>query len=188
MGVLQQGVNQALTGATFLLQQTPWWQGMAHRKEDIKKIKGLMNVEDSSDATAGQLARDSIEASGRAKKDMANDKDASLRYDIAEHRLSKSKYWSSMAHGAHEEIGKIISKDPKLMKKFAEDYNIPLNSNVGKLQEIAMNRIKELHDQYKKQKANQDSFKEELKISKKDADVLRSYGIPEDKIKEARYN
>lgn len=29
MGVLQQGFNQALTGATFLMQQTPWWKHKA---------------------------------------------------------------------------------------------------------------------------------------------------------------
>ena len=61
---------------------------------------------------------------------------------------------------------------------------IQAEMNIGKAKQSLM----ELHDQYNKQKESQDSFKEELKISKKDADELRARGYGEESIRKARYN
>ena len=188
MGALQSTVNQVLTGATFLLQQTPGWQGGAERQQNIGKIKGLMKSQESSDLTAGGLARGSIVSSVKAKRENEAGDDSSFSLDMAKNQLSKSKYWSYMAHGAHKEIGNIISKDPKLMDKFGEQYNMPVESDTGYLQRVATKRLQELQNQYTTQKEQQEQYRESLKISRGDADKMRAMGIPEDKIKEARYN
>lgn len=38
MGILQKGLNQALTGATFLLQQTSAWKEMSNERENLKNM------------------------------------------------------------------------------------------------------------------------------------------------------
>lgn len=42
MGVLQKSFNQALTGATFLIQQTPEWQSASKLQEEAAGVKGLV--------------------------------------------------------------------------------------------------------------------------------------------------
>ena len=48
MGMIQQGFNQALTGATFLLQQTPQWKAGAEGQQAVRefntRVKSSLNM------------------------------------------------------------------------------------------------------------------------------------------------
>lgn len=43
MGMIQQGFNQALTGATFLLQQTPQWKAGAEGQQAVRDVNKMFN-------------------------------------------------------------------------------------------------------------------------------------------------
>ena len=43
MGMIQQGFNQALTGATFLLQQTPQWKAGAEGQQAVRDVNKMSN-------------------------------------------------------------------------------------------------------------------------------------------------
>lgn len=194
MGVLQQGFNQALTGATFLLQQTPLWNGMAETQKQLSDIKKLHKSLPSTAKEATVQANTALGDAESVSEELATEKEAQEEIDQAE-RLT------NMYRATQNEIQIKRASNPSLNKKF-QRYEDRMNKKYDGLSTIdewdviqaekkierAKQSLMELHDQYANQKKNQNSFKENLKINMKDAETLRSWGIPEDKIKEARYN
>lgn len=54
MGMLQQGFNQALTGATFLMQQTPLYESIKHKQLETKEISAALKGDTDIDVDYGQ--------------------------------------------------------------------------------------------------------------------------------------
>ena len=194
MGVIQQGFNQALTGATFLLQQTPWWQGKAETHKELSDLKKLHKSLPTTATEATVQANSALADADAVSEDMVTEKQAQEEIDQAERLTNRYR-------AAQNEIQIKRAANPSLNKKF-QRYEDRMNQRYGDAStsdewdvsqaerkiEKAKQSLMELHDQYKKQGEQQEEFRNNLKISKEDADALRAYGIPEDKIKEARYN
>lgn len=54
MGILQQGLNEALTGATFLMQQTPLYADMKHNRLESKEISSVLKGDTDTDINYGE--------------------------------------------------------------------------------------------------------------------------------------
>lgn len=194
MGVIQQGFNQSLTGATFLLQQTPWWQGKADTQEQLKHIKNLYKSLPTTATEATIQANNALGDADAVSEGIVTEQQAQKEIEQAD-RLT------NMYRAAQNEIQIKRATNPSLNKKF-QRYEDRMNKkydgastsddfDVSQAEEKIMKAkqmIEELHNQYKEQKESQDSFKEKLKISKKDADELRARGYGEESIRKARYN
>lgn len=167
MGVLQQSFNQSLTGATFLLQQTPWWKEKADTQKelsDLKKIhKSLPGLSENIEKKIENV-RQSTELLGKG-----------LPTEAVDVGINQSENLIGQYHEGLKEIQSKRATNPSLNKKFQkymDRVDPEYNDNVKHIKSViaserklneARQRIAELQDQYTSQKANTDAFKERLK-------------------------
>ena len=170
MGVLQSGLNQALTGATFLLQQTPGWkeevQKNAEFRNAIKESNAAYNLMKSGKESMQRLARRNIKSEKQAENIKKNISEIGRRYDIGEN--------------INRDISTKIYADPR----FSEKYMKAIDR--GKVKEFegenaynkALRSIQEKLSMYEQQKKQVQFYKEQLK----------AMGISDKAIKGAKLN
>lgn len=181
MGVLQQGFNQALTGATFLLQQTPGWQQHAEieRAKDSyrRSKKDLGNLR----ARAADIAFDIKDEYQSVPEEQQNKK---WKEDMLKKTSTELKKVKGLEEGMEinvENMKNILRKNPALILKAPGALSIPSDRFNRSSQELA--RIqKELNTQ----KEQQMQYKTQLK--QQDANELAAMGISKEAIEKARYN
>lgn len=194
MGVIQQGFNQALTGATFLLQQTPWWSGKAETNKELSDLKKLHNSLPTTATEATVQANSALADAEDISEGMVTEKEAQEAIDQAErltNRYRSTQNEIQIKRAANPSLNKKFQRYEDRMNKKYDGFSMIDELDVIQAEmniEKAKQSLMELHNQYNKQKESQDSFKEELKISKEDADELRARGYGEESIRKARYN
>ena len=186
MGALQQSLNQALTGATFLLQQTPWWQGGAETQKQFEHIKNLDKSLHGLSKQAGLEGKFAEVMSTTPSEKQASE------------AIAKAEMVANRYRAAQNEIDIRTAENPSLGKKYQrwkagqdeslEDPDFLRVVMAERGIEKAKKALMERQNQYSKQKEQQEAFKNNLKISKADADELRNMGYGEKSIKGAKYN
>lgn len=169
MGVLQQSFNQALTGATFLLQQTPMWKEMADTQKELSDLKKIHNSLPGLAAEADIQGKAALAEASDVPEGMATEQSAQEAIDQGERLTNRYR-------AAQNEIQIKRTANPSLNKKF-QRYEDRMNQKYGDASTRdewdvsqaernvmkARQMIAELQDQYTSQKANTDSFKKKLK-------------------------
>lgn len=176
MEILQRGINQALTGATFLLQQTPMWNEMAKKRETLKNVmKSAEQAQNLSNYATEKLVKVSVEKFDPGK---------------VESTIEEAKKLESKASTKKLGVIENVASDPQLADKYkgavekgktvniASSYNPRFQKHLQELQRSLA--------QYREQEENMRLYKGELK--KEDVKKLKKMGISEEAIKKARYN
>lgn len=178
MGSLQQGFNQALTGATFLLQQTPGWQQMAERSKDIRQYKEhRKNLADYREQ-AMDVAKGIEEEYRQVGEPLEKDDEFKRKTSVA---LKKAKGLEEGMDISVERMQDIIRKDPTLLKKFPGALAAD-----SKRFHKASESLSRIYGELTEQKEQQMQYKTMLK--QQHAEELTKLGVSKEAIEKARYN
>lgn len=182
MGILQRGINQALTGATFLLQQTPMWQEMAKERESLKNVmKSAEESQNLSNYATRQVGNISRRKSTKTLKGFNPEK--------VESAISEAKNIESEASKMKSNVIEKLGADPKLAEKYQKAVGkgkaVSIESNYNPKFQRYIQKLQSSLEQYKEQEENMRLYKDELK--KEDEERLKKMGISEESIKRARY-
>ena len=183
MGILQQGLNRALTGATFLLQQTPMWKELTKERESLK------NVIKSSEK-AKNLSNYATKQAGNISRRKSTKTLEGFNPEKVESAISEAKKIESEASKIKSNVIEKIGSDPKLAEKYKKAVEKGKAVNIESIYNQKFKKyIKKLQsslDQYRDQEENMRLYKEALK--KEHVEELKKMGIGEESIKKARYN
>ena len=179
MGVLQQGFNQALTGATFLLQQTPGWQEMAEYTRSKKEFETISRQRDSLLFDAKRIANSAKSSNGTDPILGIEDKDGEgMKYE-----RDRAYYLETEAQDKFERMKNIARQSPKLFDKKRQILSIDGEDHLASK---AIDKLIRKQSQYNKQKEQQMQYKTQLK--QQDANELAAMGVSKEAIEKARYN
>ena len=180
MGVLQQGFNQALTGATFLLQQTPGWQEMADYTRSKKDFETLLRQRDNLLFDAKRIAN-SAKSSKKGTDPILGieDKDG----EGMKHERDRAFSLETEAQDKFERMKDIARQSPKLFDKKRHILSIDGEDHLASK---AIDKLIKKQSQYNKQKEQQMQYKTQLK--QQDANELAAMGVSKEAIEKARYN
>ena len=179
MGVLQQGFNQALTGATFLLQQTPWWQEKADYTRSKKDFETLLRQRDNLVFDAKKIANSAKSSKGTDPLFGIEDKDG----EGMKHERDRAFSLETEAQDKFERMKDIARQSPKLFDKKRHILSIDGEDHLASK---AIDKLIKKQSQYNKQKEQQMQYKTQLK--QQDANELAAMGVSKEAIEKARYN
>lgn len=182
MGILQRGINQALTGATFLLQQTPMWQEKAKERESLKNVmKSAEQAQNLSKYATKQVGNISRRKSTKTLEGFNPEK--------VESAITEAQKVESEASKLKSNVIEKLGADPKLAENYKKAVGKGKTPNIESIYNPRFQKhLKELQralDQYREQEENMRLYKGELK--KEDVEQLKKMGISEEAIKRARY-
>lgn len=105
MGILQQGLNQVLTGATFLLQKTPGWQRLSEKERG----KGLEEETGLNTENMGKPIRENQELLRRGpgvilipkgRSNRASQELARIQRELSEQREQQDTFKEKLRAGS----------------------------------------------------------------------------------------
>ena len=158
MGILQQGLNQALTGATFLLQQTPGWQEMTKTKQAKESFNQSRKDFNKSREEATNIASNISEEYYSFPEEYQTKK-------WKERMLKKTDIELKKAKGLEEGMGinlenmkRILRDNPSMLRKVPGILSITVERFNRASKELAR-----IQRELSEQREQQDSFKAKLK-------------------------
>lgn len=176
MGVIQQGLNDAITGATFLINTSPGVKEMFESRNSINTTKALKREADNALAASLRSTRIATVHFNSGVKE-GSMKGKNLAYDVTNARNELDRA-SEFGKSHENSIREGLVKYPKAYSNYAaHNTTIELAKQYAMAKKAYDNLYSNI-ERYGMQKKNQTEFKEILKNrAKSDYDELVKIGI-----------
>lgn len=194
MGVIQQGLNQALTGATFLLNQSPAMQELNKTRVANKQAEEqwqqhrerISILTDPSNQTSVDFDK-LEEVQDQLKQGAENDRSEDINRKMADYVDMSIALRSNLEQkeliASEYEGGRNLLKNPYLYSKYGDAYRpyqgaTATSKNAADHARNMFDKLSGTYDEYTKSMKNIGKFRDELKgTPKSDYDELVKMGI-----------